>query len=244
MSIESGSEEVKLRSFATLSPVKGPSGEGRYDAASSLLPVRLSLPAKLESIAMIHRDGAMEIGPFATSAFGPPDISGEDGEGAVLEELLVGVGGVTPRNRWQITDIKTGQSLVRSMAAAPGMDGAVFTRFLDPVSGLINSKTLTAFIAKVRAAGRAGEPIQRSGIWTRAHGDGEEAKLLAEQGGIAPETDGERFAEFISLAVLPDYGPVFKAKLVRSGTVSRRNDEGLWAVDSSGALRLVLREGQ
>ena len=244
MSIISGSEEAKLRSFTTLSPVKGSSGEGRYDAASSLLPVRLSLSEKVESIAIIHADGALEVGPFATSVFGPPDVSGEGGEGSVLEELLVGVDGVTSQNRWQITDIKTGQSLVRSMGAAPGIDGAAFTEFLDPVSGLINSKTLTAFIAKVRTADHGGKPIQRSGIWTRTHEDGEELKLLAEQGGIAPETEGESFAEFVSLAVLPNYGPVFKAKLVRSGTVGRGNDEGLWAVDSSGALRLILREGQ
>ena len=67
---------------------------------------------------------------------------------------------------------------------------------------------------------------------------------MAEQGGIAPETEGERFAEFVSLAVLPDYGPVFKAKLLPSGTVTRRNDEGLWAVASDGSLDVILREGQ
>lgn len=243
MSIQSGPEEAKLRSFTTLSSVKRSSGEGRYDAASSLLPMRLSLSSKLESIAMIHPDGSLEMGPFTTSTFGAPDISSEEGEGAVLEKLPLGAEGVTSGNRWQITDIKTDQSLARSMGAAPGIDGAVFAKFLDPVSGRINSNTLTAFIAEVRVAGRVGKTNQRSGIWTRTHEDGEDLKLLAEQGGVAPETGGERFAEFVSLAVLPDYGPVFKAKLARSSTVRRQNDEGLWAVDSSGTLRLILREG-
>jgi hypothetical protein len=244
MSIQSGSEEARLRSFTTLNLVAGSSGEGRYDSLSSLLPVRLSLSGKMESITMIQPDGALEIGSFSSSVFGPPDVSGEAGDGAVLEALPLGVDGVTSRNRWQITNIKTNQSLARSMEAAPGIEGATFTKFLDPVSGLIHSKTVTGFIAKVRAADPAGEPIQRFGIWTRTHNDAEELQSLAVQDGVAPETQGETFAGFVSLAVLPDYGPLFKAKLLRSETVSRQNDEGLWAVDSSGTLRLILRDGE
>jgi len=53
-----------------------------------------------------------------------------------------------------------------------------------------------------------------------------------------------RWKTFVSLAAVGGgVGPVFHARLELGGEITQANDAGLWAVDGSGVLRGVIREG-
>ncbi len=68
-------------------------------------------------------------------------------------------------------------------------------------------------------------------------------RLIAREGAHAAETPaGTTWASFTSLALPEGRGPLFVAKVANGGTTTA-NDMGLWATDSTGALRLLLREG-
>jgi hypothetical protein len=73
--------------------------------------------------------------------------------------------------------------------------------------------------------------------------------LLAREGDSAPGAGGARYGRFVSLA-LPEgaTGPIFVASLLSpktgvTGRVTARNNFGLWAADTSGVARLLLRKG-
>lgn len=71
------------------------------------------------------------------------------------------------------------------------------------------------------------------------------SRLVACKTGAAPGTSGGTFNTFTSLALPDGMGPVFTATLqTKAGVVTGANDSGLWALDSTGELKLILREGQ
>ncbi len=128
--------------------------------------------------------------------------------------------------------------LVREADAAPGLDGATFAGFK---SGIINADRNAAFIA---SAGDAG------GIWFASPSAA--PVLIAREGAQPPDiATGAQWKTFRSLALADGaHGPVFLADLAipRAGKrnpagINAANDTGVWAVDSKGALRLVVREG-
>jgi hypothetical protein len=77
--------------------------------------------------------------------------------------------------------------------------------------------------------------------------DGDGFSVLAKKGAEAPGVLGSQFNQFRSLAWTGNgglYGPAFVASLkLGVGKVDSRNDVGLWAQDSGGAVQLLLREG-
>jgi hypothetical protein len=80
------------------------------------------------------------------------------------------------------------------------------------------------------------------GLWA---GTGGNLKLVAREGDQAPGAGGATFASFGSVSgpLLNDLGETaFIAKLQGAGITSA-NDFGIWATDSSGQLRLIVREG-
>jgi hypothetical protein len=80
-----------------------------------------------------------------------------------------------------------------------------------------------------------------TGLWVYRNGA---LELLAREGSEPPGAAGTRWKKFDSLTVIEGRGPAFTAKLA-AGTapVEQGNDRGLWVSDSSGELRLLLREG-
>jgi hypothetical protein len=107
----------------------------------------------------------------------------------------------------------------------------------------VNSPTggAMAFLGKIR--GGTVKVSSDSGVWWK-HESGP-VGLLAQEGKQAVGcASGEYFAQFLSLAHPGGAnGPIFVAKLA-GRSVNAGNDLGVWAVDSSGALRLLFREGQ
>lgn len=78
------------------------------------------------------------------------------------------------------------------------------------------------------------------GIWRSDDTNG--LSLVAREGALAAEAGGGVWKTFTSLALPEGRGPLFVATM-SGGGVTTANDVGLWATDSLGALRLLLREG-
>ncbi len=154
--------------------------------------------------------------------------------------------------------------LVTKGDAAPGVTYGKFAAFQDPVSALNRSIAFRGTLTNDTVAGISVGNYH--GIWWR---DGAGVlKLVARKGYEAAEAAPAasipvgvgplpKWNGFTSLA-LPEgaTGPLFVASLLNStpvpvgspklpgpGGVTTATDVGLWAVDSAGALRLLLREG-
>lgn len=131
-------------------------------------------------------------------------------------------------------------------AGAFNSPALIFTGFQSPV---VDSHRDVAYIGSVKLNGTT-DP--QTGVWYQNSslpgvGYAWGGRRIALSRENAAEAGGAQWASFISLA-LPDdpaRGPLFTARLLPgTGGVSADNDIGLWAVDSFGALRLIVREGQ
>jgi hypothetical protein len=123
---------------------------------------------------------------------------------------------------------------VRKGDAVPGLAGAVWSSFTDPV---INEDGAVAWIGNIKGV------TLLSGVGSRdAAGN---VRLVAHKDGDAPGTSGAVFAGFKFFALPSGMGVVFTASLqLKPGLVTAKDDTGAWAVDSQGELRLLIREGQ
>lgn len=111
---------------------------------------------------------------------------------------------------------------------------------------MFGKKSEYAFIGTL--ARSKGKVIQAndSGIWWQPESGS--MQLIAREGAQPPGVpDGARWVKFTSLA-LPggQTGPMFVGAMVNQprtpGGVTPGSDTGLWAVDSTGLLRLLVRE--
>ena len=108
---------------------------------------------------------------------------------------------------------------------------------------MVNDRSATAFTATLAGAGVTVK--NKSGLWW---GQPSSFALVTRLGTRAPDADGipstARFGKFISLALPngPAGAPVFVAR-VSGPEVTAKTNTGLWAVDTAGHLRQLLRTG-
>ena len=247
-----------LATLGTLIGAKGTLAENRWRAAEDAIGVRLTLSGKVQVVYTIPAAAtspdewtlwAQTGDDFAprgkAKSFGLPGFA--PGTVAYTTQLLrTKFGPVGKSNDTLLlrTDGDSTDLLADESGAVPGPDGTAlpglkFKKFLDPVAGVDGR---IAFIGTIAGPGVGAS--NRTGIWFASADDG--LKLIARAGGLAP--GGGLWASFDSLA-LPDgpgSAPVFTGKLKVEGStgVTRSNRQGLWAVDSEGGLRLLLRAGQ
>jgi hypothetical protein len=137
--------------------------------------------------------------------------------------------------------------VARAGTAAPGANGAKFSTFCDPV---YNNNDLVAFAATLSGAGIA--RTNSVGIWSD-YPNGF-LSMVAQEGQQAPGCPGGAvFSTFSELALPDQGGVVFLANLgnypvgssVNSHTspISSANDQGIFAVNTSGTLQLVVQLG-
>ncbi len=125
---------------------------------------------------------------------------------------------------------------VRKGATVPGRLGTTWTSLTDPV---VNGTGCLAWTGTVKPATGAMVPV----IGYCASGG--LPQVVVERGSNASGVPGATFANFTSMALPEGIGPVFIASLqIKSNVVTTADDTGVWAVDSEGQLRLLLREGQ
>jgi len=242
--------------LGTLIGAKGTLAENRWRAADDVIGVRLTLAGKIQAIYSIPASATStdqwtlwaqtgdDYAPRGkASSFGLPGfaLDGVAYTTKLLRSAAVGKSNDTLllRKNAASTDLLADES-----GAVPGADGAPlpglkFKQFLDPVAGLDGR---IAFIGTVAGSGVAAS--NRTGIWFGS--TAAPLTLIARAGGAAP--GGGHWASFDSLA-LPDgaeSAPVFTGTLAVEGSagITRSNRSGLWALDSSGTLHLLLRAGQ
>jgi kumamolisin len=175
------------------------------------------------------------------ASFGNPAINDND---AIAYAATISGTGITNVNNTGIwADDGLGNRLVvarTGTGVAPGTT-ALFTGFSDPV---LNVNEAVAFRGTLKVASGQATASNNIGIWATSS-NLTSLSLVAQLGAQAPGCPtGAVFASFSSLG-LPDVGgAVFFATLqAGAGGVTSANNTGIWAVDDTGTLQLIVRTG-
>lgn len=232
----------RVRAFEALSSVTGSLGESR---AEECLAMRLQFydgseavgtcgPAGVKLMRILEAEGATR-----QRRTGIPDLI-DSGQAVVAWMLVRGVPEITGE-RLVPAIVHSGQQAAVALAGleAPDAGGAVFRDFDAPVAGKFGDTDMVAFVARLN-----GPTSANAGVWTWKAGVSDDPSLVARKGEEAPGCEGARFRQFHSIAILPDYGVMFVASLSRGSGVNAGNDRGIWAMDSTGELQLIAREGE
>jgi hypothetical protein len=246
--ITADSVDTTVKSITVLDPAKGSPGHGRSKSNTRVV-TRLGLAdgrtsivavtdAGLKTVLLTSGQAADVIETGATwKSFGVP-ATGLTNRAAFL--ATASGDGVNKSNDSAILSTTNNTSF--SVVAAEGGDAtgagsAKYGALSDPVVSLSN-ETL-AFVA-----GLTGQDVSKknnSGVW---FGPFATPTLIARKGDDATDTAGQPgdtpWTSFTSLA-LPSgstAGPVFIAKVA-----GKKNNTGLWGLDSGGILRQLIRTG-
>ena len=240
----------RVKSFVSLAANAGTQGHGR-GAIPAGVAVRVRFADDTQALLRIAADGA--IGEVAVTGdaiaeagaslvrFGLP---AQNTQGDTLAAVLLS--GKTKTSALLFATEENGATiLAREQDAAVGFENAVFAGF---TSGVINGDRNAAFIAT--ATGEGVSAGNDCGIWFESQSG---ARVLIAREGAQPPgvADGAQWKSFTSLALADGArGPVFLADLGIPGAgqanpakIEAANDTGVWAVDSHGVLRLLVREG-
>jgi hypothetical protein len=246
--INPGHGSLRVKSFEVLSNVKGSPGHGRYDPAQQSVNALITFTNRSTAIATIDQDATIH---FVASSgqtddqgrtsvqFGAPSSPGAGQLPVAITTF--GGGGFSKANNVTIFDFAANKIVAQKGTPTLGINGGIFEKFQNPVAGYgPEGVRITAFVATVSGASAA----DNVGLWADTAGVAPSLQLVARKGAAPPDAPGTRFKAFQSISVLEGRGPMFTAKLASGASrVTAANDQGLWATDSSGVLRLVMREG-
>jgi hypothetical protein len=209
-------------------------------------------PAPVLSAVASANDSVAGIASALFAAFGSPAMNQSDYTAfkAIITGSAAGIGVSNNSGIWADDNTGTRQLVVQTGTAslAPGTAGAVFSALGDPV---YNNNEVVAFMGTLKpGVGDAVKtPLNKTtGLWSN---EGGVLHLVARTGVQAPDCPaGATFAS-VSQFALPDQGGasnqggvVLLANLKPgAGGVNTNNNQGIWAVDTAGNLRLILRKG-
>jgi hypothetical protein len=242
----------RIKTFRLLSTIAGSPGQNRAHAAGTA--TFLTLLANGAQALVVETAGTLAamasrgdatggaLLPEATfKSFGV--VAADAQRTAFLATLNAGVGGVKAN---AARGVFLGEGLAFEPVAfvsdpVPDLARARFQAFLNPV--LAPRAAAVAFPGTLAGPGITVE--NNLALFYRPEGG--LLRTIARQGAQPPGTStGTAWQRFVSLA-LPggSSGPIFHATLARRpGVVNAANDAGVWAVDSTGALRLLFRKGE
>lgn len=248
--LDVGTGASPLLSFKALTAVAGSPGHGRYDESVPSIDVQVALANGIKAVTTVSADGVVH--PVKRSGvsdetarsfldFGVPSSPGASAAGAVLATLKPSTVApiVTAANNRSIFDFASGAALARTGATASDAGTAKFLALGNPVTGFGHAdERTTAFNAMLTGTTTALD----SGLWVHTPTAG--LKLLAREGTAAAGIQAARWASFSSLALMDGRGPIFTATLLPAAPlITTANNVGLWATDSAGGLRCVIRTG-
>jgi cyclophilin family peptidyl-prolyl cis-trans isomerase len=237
-----------IKQISVLQPAARSAGQGRWTGASGTL-AKITLFNGRSVIARLLSDGTQTVLLRAgvadanlgatLAALGLPALGGS--AVAVLASYAKLPGSVTAANDATLlyaADGSTFSQVIREQAGP-----AKFSTFSDPVA---NDQGGLLFFGTQRASA-AGLP-NVTGLWLSAAGSA--PTMLARVGTPALDGDGQPLAnanwQAITNFALPDgpgAGPIFVAQLA-GRAVNAQSKLGLWARDSDGIARMLLRTGQ
>ncbi len=234
-----------IKRVSVLQPAPGSPGQGRWSGAAHTL-AKLALANGKSAVVRIENAGP-QIQLLQTGQGDPGvklsglSLPAMGGEGVAVQATLAIQAGVSAANDHVLLYAGEGTSFSEAVReeAGPGK----FAGFSDPV---LNDQGEMLFFGTQRPSGVPGA-LKVSALWSS--GGTAPPKIVARVGAPAPDTDGVPLADSVwsafSSFALPDgigAGPVFIGTM-RGPAVTAQNKRGLWAVDSGGALRLLLRTG-
>jgi hypothetical protein len=240
----------KVRSFDALTVRPGAPGHGHafgvYNSDSAEdTSVRVTLEDGNQAVGFVTENGNLSLkykvgSPFGTAtAAGTPTKIGIPATGSKNSSAFsasVNVGEITKKGIY--AEDRYHQSLTNIVnvgdyfTPVPGLPYGQFASLGEPISGSFS----VAFAAKFRH--RDYEPVNAANddaIFLSGIGFG--MTMVAREGYPALDLDGPTWSSFSSIA-LSDSRPIIVAKLN-----TPENKNGLWATNSHGELRLILREG-
>ena len=244
-------------SFQMLSTVAGTAGHGRHHLGAGMCAARVTCTDRtVINYVMEDADGETVLTALAqtgsallpgltSNAIGSP-VGNCRGELAFVQGFATAKNGATTaaNNLAVMTDRSGAWEVVARKGDVVGESGVLWSSFNDPV---LNDERDVAWIGTLSGTPTA---LNTAIAWNQPASG---TQIVARKGYSAPGVEGGVFDTFTSMA-LPDggVGPVFTATLLAKtngvspgpGGVTAMNDSGLWAVDSTGAARLLLREGQ
>ncbi len=255
-----------IKSINAFLPAKGSTGQGRTFSAN-LLSVKVGLadkrtvllsvnPVLGSSTPFLYQGEDTTLTPVnngTVQTLGTPAIGSENANyvaaGTFLRRTAAGLyGTVTASSDEALFFSATGQSIkliAREGDPAPMTSGLKFGSFQDP---FVNNQGDAAFVSTLTGAGVSA--ATKTALWWGTGSDISTYEIVARQGAAATDAAGAvsgtspKYGAFLSTA-LPggsESGPVYVAKLSGAG-VSVKNNLGLWAVDSTGLVRRLLRTG-
>ncbi len=238
----------RVRRFIALQALAGAGGQGHGATGAGVL-ARVKFDDGTEGVVRVQMD---ENGPAVTevarsgdsiedlemdlAAFGLPTQSG-NGRGAFIASLN-GLGNQSAILQSSGLDLEL---LARTGDPALPNGSAVFEKFMSLAN---DAGGRVAFIGRV--SGDGADQRNNIGVWLH---DGVESRLIAREGDQPPGVPaGATWDSFPSLALPDGSGPIFVGRLrasnsADSGRITGANDTGVWAVASTGELRLIARTG-
>ena len=205
------------------------------DGATGIVKIS---PTGAASMVVLKNAAAQAMPGAAFAAFGDPAIN-DAGQSAFLA-TVAGLGITSANNTGIWADSGGARGLVaRTGAPAAGVTGGLFATLGDPA---YNNNGRVAFLGTLRIGVGGVIAANAAGIWSNASGVLKPIARAQAQATGCPT--GAKFASFTKL-VLPDRGgPVFLASLASGlGGVTTANNQGLWAVNTAGVPRLIVRKG-
>lgn len=238
----------RVKSFRALDLVPGSLGQGRY--AGGYAGVQVTFADRSQAILNVEASGGGIENDISTGfplfaggpivrKFGMPSWL-PSGSVTVLA-TLEGNSPKFPSNQAVVVK-RDGSTSILAQKGQPSNlgDGVTFGSLDEPVMAADSESV--AFVSKVVGGNTKG--TNNTIVWWSP--DSATGLIaLARTGDQAAEcAEGARWNRFLSLAHPGgNTGPLLLATLAKGGGVSASNDCGLWGVDSTGALRLLLREG-
>ncbi len=184
------------------------------------------------------RSGVPLPGGITALRFGQPCWLPGANSYTALATLLPDGASVTPANAPAI--LRDGFVLAQKGAPVPGINGAVYRAFGNPVADYArNGEACTVFTTHLSGAGVTGGNDQAV---VAAFENADAPELIAREGAEPPGTPGAKWSRFPSVSVLSGRGALFTADYTLKDP-TQPPGSGLWAEDSSGALQLLLRAG-
>jgi hypothetical protein len=224
-------------------PALNPAGGIAFEATLSGTGVNSSNDAAVwqgnpGSLRLVTREGNQAPGTPAGVNFKQMNTPVLNGAGQTAFSAFLTGSGVDLSNDYGIWSEGGGSLALVARSGSPAAgtaSGVVFSGFFPPV---LNAAGKVAF--KGVLAGTGVSSANDHGLWSEASGS---LQLVAREGNPAPgTTSGVNFGTFDMITVNASGQIAFRASLAGTG-VTTSNDEGIWATDSTGTLRLIVRKG-
>ena len=249
---------ANIKTLTVMGSALGSPGHGRWQGQDAAI-AKAVLTDKRTVVLELPRDAAqvpaLITGSAATAVsaltqwttFALPAIA-HDASGMVIGGTVNPAAGVATKKDDTVllfsADAQNFTVFAREGGTAPDSGGATFATFFDPV---VNNGDVL-FMATLAGAGVSG--ANKTALWWGAPGA---LEIVARLGASAPDAAGQTTVpasdgpiwKGLNSYALPagaDAGPLFVAKLGGSGVTTITN-LGVWAVDSTGLLRQILRTG-